>query len=71
LKAPVIHAGDEKSFLIWGVGGVEHPHRQLLTSYFQAVQTGEMNTLTDLLAEEVTLWADAGGKLKQALPQNK
>ena len=41
-------------------------HRQLLTSYFQAVQTGEMNTLTDLLAEEVTLWADAGGKLKQA-----
>ena len=41
-------------------------HRQLLTSYFQAVQTGEMNTLTDLLAEEATLWADAGGKLKQA-----
>jgi RNA polymerase sigma-70 factor (ECF subfamily) len=41
-------------------------HQQLLTSYFQAVQTGEMNTLTDLLAEEVTLWADAGGKLKQA-----
>jgi RNA polymerase sigma-70 factor (ECF subfamily) len=41
-------------------------HRQLLTSYFQAVQMGEMNTLTDLLAEEVTLWADAGGKLKQA-----
>ena len=29
-------------------------------------RTGEMTTLTDLLAEEVTLWADAGGKLKQA-----
>jgi RNA polymerase sigma-70 factor (ECF subfamily) len=41
-------------------------HRQLLTSYIQAVQTGEMHTLTNLLAEEVTLWADAGGKLKQA-----
>src|SRR5215470_7766744 len=41
-------------------------HRQLLTGYFQAVETGEMTTLKDLLAEEVTLWADAGGKIKQA-----
>ena len=41
-------------------------HRQLLTSYFQAAQTGEMTALKDLLAEEVTLWADAGGKVKQA-----
>ena len=41
-------------------------HRQLLTRYFQAVQTGEMTALKDLLAEEVTLWADAGGKIKQA-----
>ena len=41
-------------------------HRQLLTRYFQAVQTGEMTALMDLLAEEVTLWADAGGKIKQA-----
>jgi RNA polymerase sigma-70 factor, ECF subfamily len=41
-------------------------HRQLLTGYFQAVQTGEMMPLMDMLAEEVTLWADAGGKIKQA-----
>ncbi len=41
-------------------------HKQLLTRYFQAVQTGEMTALKDLLAEEVTLWADAGGKIKQA-----
>ena len=41
-------------------------HRQLLTGYLQAVQTGEMYTLTHLLAEDVTLWADAGGKIKQA-----
>jgi RNA polymerase sigma-70 factor, ECF subfamily len=41
-------------------------HRQLLTGYFQAVKTGEMTTLTNLLSEEVTLWADAGGKIKQA-----
>ena len=37
-------------------------HRQLLGAYFQAVQTGEMSTLTTLLAENVTLWADGGGK---------
>ena len=41
-------------------------HRRLLTGYFQAVQTGEMTALKNLLAEEVTLWADAGGKVKQA-----
>ena len=41
-------------------------HRQLLTSYMQAVQTGEMRTLEHMLAEDVTLWADAGGKVKQA-----
>ena len=41
-------------------------HQQLLSRYVQAVQTGEMTALMDLLAEEVTLWADAGGKIKQA-----
>jgi RNA polymerase sigma-70 factor (ECF subfamily) len=41
-------------------------HRQLLTGYMQAVQTGEMGALEHMLAEDVTLWADAGGKIKQA-----
>ncbi|HET9919428.1 MAG TPA: sigma factor-like helix-turn-helix DNA-binding protein [Ktedonobacteraceae bacterium] len=41
-------------------------HHQLLTSYLQAVQTGEMDALEQMLAEDVTLWADAGGKIKQA-----
>jgi RNA polymerase sigma-70 factor (ECF subfamily) len=41
-------------------------HQQLLSGYLQAVENGEMNTLTDLLTEEVTLWADGGGKVKQA-----
>ncbi len=41
-------------------------HRQLLSGYVQAVERGEMKTLMSMLSEEVTLWADAGGKRKQA-----
>ncbi len=37
-------------------------HQQLLNGYFQAVQKGEMTTLMNLLAENVTLWTDGGGK---------
>ncbi len=38
-------------------------HRQLLNGYFQA---GEMTPLMNLLSEDVILWADGGGKVKQA-----
>ncbi len=41
-------------------------HGQLLSGYLQAAQGGDMTPLMDLLSEQVTLWADAGGKLKQA-----
>jgi RNA polymerase sigma-70 factor (ECF subfamily) len=41
-------------------------HRQLLSGYFQAVQGGDMTPLMNLLSENVTLWADGGGKIKQA-----
>ncbi len=41
-------------------------HQQLLSRYFQAVQTGEMTPLMNLLSEDVILWADGGGKVKQA-----
>src|SRR5258705_2372454 len=41
-------------------------HQQLLSGYLQAVQTGEMTPLMNLLSEDVTLWADGGGKVKQA-----
>jgi RNA polymerase sigma-70 factor (ECF subfamily) len=41
-------------------------HRRLLSEYLQAVQTGEITPLMNLLAENVTLWADGGGKVKQA-----
>ncbi len=40
--------------------------RQLLTGFLQAVQAGEMTPLMDMLSEEVTLWADGGGKVKGA-----
>jgi RNA polymerase sigma-70 factor (ECF subfamily) len=40
--------------------------RQLLTGFFQAVQTGEMTPLMNLLSEDVILWADGGGKIKRA-----
>ncbi len=41
-------------------------HRQLLTSFLAAVQSGEMTTLTNLLSENVILWSDGGGKARTA-----
>jgi RNA polymerase sigma-70 factor, ECF subfamily len=41
-------------------------HRQLLSGYFQAAQGGDMTPMMNLLSEQVTLWADGGGKIKQA-----
>ena len=43
-----------------------HIHQQLLTGFLQAVNAGEMSTLMNLLAEEVTFWGDGGGKVKGA-----
>ena len=40
--------------------------RQLLSGFFQAARAGDMAALTTLLSEEVTLWADGGGKVKGA-----
>jgi RNA polymerase sigma-70 factor (ECF subfamily) len=42
-------------------------HRQLLTSFLQAVQSGEMTTLTNLLSENVVLWTDGGGRARTAV----
>ena len=40
--------------------------REMLTSFLQAVQGGDMDGLMTILAEDVTLWADGGGKVKGA-----
>ena len=41
-------------------------HRQLLTGFLQAVQSGEMPTLTKLLSENVIMWTDGGGSTRTA-----
>src|SRR5207244_3749298 len=38
--------------------------RQMLTSFYQAVQAGDMSGLMNMLAEDVTFYADGGGKVK-------
>ena len=40
--------------------------KQLLTGFLQAIRTGEMTPLMEMLAEEVTMWTDGGGKVKGA-----
>src|SRR5437667_9467961 len=40
--------------------------KKLLTGFLQAIQAGEMTSLMNLLAEDVTFWADGGGKVKGA-----
>lgn len=41
-------------------------HQQLLSGFLKAVEQGDIQVLMGLLATDVTLWADAGGKRKQA-----
>ncbi|HEU0026392.1 MAG TPA: RNA polymerase sigma-70 factor [Ktedonobacterales bacterium] len=44
-------------------------HRQMLTSFMRAAESGDMAALMAVLAEDVTLWADAGGKVRGAAPR--
>ncbi len=41
-------------------------HRQMLVTFQRAVQAGDLDALMRLLSEDVTLWADGGGKVKGA-----
>ena len=43
----------------------EH-HEQLLHQFIEAVEEGDLAGLTELLAEDVTLWTDGGGKVRGA-----
>jgi RNA polymerase sigma-70 factor (ECF subfamily) len=42
-------------------------HRQILTHFIQAVGSGELAGLLELLADDVELWADGGGKARGAV----
>lgn len=42
-------------------------HRQLTASFLAACQSGNLATLTELLASDAIAWADGGGKIKAAL----
>ncbi len=41
-------------------------HRRLLEEFMRAAGSGDLHGLTTLLAEDVTLWADGGGKVRGA-----
>jgi RNA polymerase sigma-70 factor (ECF subfamily) len=41
-------------------------HRQLLAGFLRATQAGDLEALMEALAEDVTLWADGGGKARGA-----
>jgi RNA polymerase sigma-70 factor, ECF subfamily len=41
-------------------------HEQLLGGFMRAVQDGDLGGLTALLTEDVTMWADSGGKVRGA-----
>ena len=43
--------------------------RRMLRSFQQALQAGEMTALMNMLAEDVTFWADGGGKVKGVATQ--
>lgn len=42
-------------------------HERLVRSFLRACEDGEVGALTDLLAEDVTFWSDAGGRRPAAL----
>lgn len=44
-------------------------HRQLLGEFMQAATVGELGGLMTLLSEDVTMWADGGGKARGAATQ--
>jgi RNA polymerase sigma-70 factor (ECF subfamily) len=48
-------------------GGVDTKHAQLLSAFTAAVESGDLNALTQLLASDVRVVTDGGGKVRAAL----
>jgi RNA polymerase sigma-70 factor (ECF subfamily) len=47
--------------------GSAEAHERLVESFLRAVEAGDVDGLTELLAEDVVLWTDGGGKVFAAL----
>lgn len=45
---------------------VSRDQHQLVSKFLQAFQSGDLETLTQVLAEDVTVWPDGGGKIHAA-----
>lgn len=48
-------------------GGIEAKHAQLLTAFTRATESGDLNALTQMLASDVRVITDGGGKVRSAL----
>ena len=48
-------------------GGIDAKHARLLSAFTVATQSGDLNTLTQLLASDVRVLTDGGGKVRAAL----
>jgi RNA polymerase sigma-70 factor (ECF subfamily) len=48
-------------------GGIDSKHAQLLSAFAAATQSGDLNRLTQLLASDVRVVTDGGGKVRAAL----
>jgi RNA polymerase sigma-70 factor (ECF subfamily) len=48
-------------------GEIEARHAQLLSAFAAATQSGDLNALTQLLASDVRVVTDGGGKVRAAL----
>jgi RNA polymerase sigma-70 factor, ECF subfamily len=48
-------------------GEIDAKHAQLLSAFMAATQSGDLNALTQMLASDVRIWSDGGGKVRAAL----
>jgi len=48
-------------------GGMDAKHTQLMSAFAAAIQSGDLNALTQLLASDVRFVTDGGGKVRSAL----
>src|SRR5207245_3441906 len=48
-------------------GGIDAKHARLMSAFAAATQSGDLNALTQLLASDVRVVTDGGGKVRAAL----